>query len=802
MAYVIVQHLDPTHKSILIDLVRRFSPMTVHLVEDGMIVVPDHIYVIPPNFDMAFLDGRLLLIEPDSPRGLRMPIDYFFRSMANDLGERAIGIILSGTGSDGTLGVREIKGAGGMVIVQQPESAAYDGMPRNAIATGQVDFIVRPADMPEVLTNYYNHVFGKKRLADPVPIVQTEEVMRKIFILLRDHTGHNFSQYKQNTIRRRIERRMVVNQIEQVDLYLRYLQSSPVEVETLFRELLIGVTNFFRDHDAFTAVKEKIIPALVSHTPAEETIRVWVPGCSTGEEAYSLAIVFSEYIATLDAPRMVQIFATDIDSESIERARAGVFPENIAADVSAERLAQFFRKEEHHYSINKQIRDMIVFAKQDVIKDPPFSRLDLISCRNLLIYFDSELQKTIFPLFYYALHPGGYLLLGSSESVGEFSEQFTVMNKKWKIYQRGSDKGKRPMLPEYKPITAERIETKGKNMPLSTGIKTKFKEQVDRFLLEKFGHPCVIVNADLDVLYIHGRTGKFLEPAAGEANFNLSKMAREGLKMEVVAAVHKSIVTQAPVRYTGLKVKTNGSFTLVNLTVEPMKSQDARHAVFMVIFEESDLPSPPPASKKGGASSDKDAMIDDLRLQVKTKEEYLQTVVEELETSNEELKSANEELQSANEELQSTNEELETSKEELQSVNEELNTVNAELQKKVEELSHLNNDMKNLLAGTGIGTIFVDHAMIIRRFTPAATQIINLIPTDVGRPVNDIVSRLVGYDTLIDDMRGVLETLVPKEQSVETKDGRRYLMRIQPYRTLENVIEGIVLTFVERTAMK
>lgn len=590
---------------------------------------------------------------------------------------------------------------------------------------------------------------------------------------------------------------MGVSQIDRLEEYLQYLTGNPIEVEALFRDFLIGVTQFFRDGEAFAAIQEKLFPKLFEKKESGAAIRIWVPGCSSGEEAYSYAMLLQEYIDSRKQHFHVQIFATDIDSESIEKARMGVYPENIAADVSEERLSQFFSKTGTEYRIRKSIRDMVVFAKQDIIKDPPFSKLDLVSCRNLLIYFGNDLQKRMIPLFQYALNDGGFLVLGNSESIGEFTQIFSAIDKKWKLYRRIGSFPRHPIDMVMPSSHYSRNIIEGMPMDSDKQKFPKFKEMIERTILDQFSHPCVVVNTDFDILYIHGHIGKYLEPAAGVVNNNIIKMVREGLKMELVAGLRKVLSTHSSARYDGIKIKSNGNYSIVNLIVQPFKKDETTHGLMMVIFEEVADHVSPSVPISSEAVTDKDLLIRDLQMELKTKEEYLQTAAEEFETSSEELKSTNEELQSSNEELQSSNEELETSKEELQSVNEELATVNIELQKKIEELSEVNNDINNLLAATGIGTIFLDFELNIQRFTPAATQIINLIKTDLGRPVSDIASRLVNYENLVDDVKTVLNTLVPKETKVQTTEGRRYIMRIQPYRTVENVIEGAVLTFVE-----
>jgi two-component system CheB/CheR fusion protein len=815
MAFVLVQHLAPDHKSILSELVRRYTRMEVFQVEDGIAVRPNCTYIIPPNRDMAFLNGTLQLLEPAAPRGQRLPVDFFFRSLAQDQRERAICIVLSGTGSDGTQGVRAIKGEGGMAMAQNPKSTEYDGMPRSAIATGLVDYVLPPAEMPAQLIAYVAHAFGRASYPVSTPAPKSEDALKKIFLLLRAQTNHDFSQYKRSTIVRRVERRMAVHQIQRLEEYVRYLQQTPADVEALFRDLLIGVTGFFRDPEAFRELEEQAIPRLFASKSTGALIRVWVPGCSTGEEAYSLAILLQERMEELKQSFKLQLFATDIDNRAIETARNGIYPASIVDDMKPERLERFFSQEPEgsSYRIQKNIRDRVIFSEQDLIKDPPFSKLDLISCRNLLIYMGGELQKKLIPLFHYALNPGGMLFLGTSETVGEFVDLFDSVDRKSKLYQRREEvagahrTGFLPLLPE----DGHAPRPSGKSLGES---KLQVRELAERALLQQYAPPGAVVDEHGDICYLHGRTGKYLEPAPGEAGMNILKMAREGLRRDLTTALHKAVALKEPVRYLGLRVKTNGDFTNVNLTVHPISAgPDLAAAVklFLVIFEDapaaglgpSETTVPSNAGEGAGESAaDIDARVLALRQELRAKEDYLQTANEELATSNEELKSSNEEMQSVNEELQSTNEELETSKEELQSVNEELATVNAELQNKVADLSRSNNDMNNLLAGTGIGTIFVDHQLRIQRFTPAVTQVINLILSDVGRPVGHIVSNLASYDQLVEDVRSVLDSLVPKELEVQTQTGAWYLLRIRPYRTLENVIEGAVVTFTEVTKMK
>jgi two-component system CheB/CheR fusion protein len=652
----------------------------------------------------------------------------------------------------------------------------------------------------------------------------SENALKKIFVLLRSHTGHDFSQYKPSTIYRRIERRMAVHQVAQIDGYVKFLQQTPAEVLALFNDLLIGVTNFFRDPEAFEALERLVIPKLFEGKPAGSAVRVWCTGCSTGEEAYSIAILLQEHLERVKVNYKVQVFATDIDSRAIATARSGVYPASIADNVSKERLARFFALESDGsaYRVHKGLRDLLVFSEQDVIKDPPFSKLDLITCRNLLIYLGSDLQKKLISLFHYALVPGGIMYLGTSETAGEQGDLFAALDRKAKIYQRKEDfqGAQRAALGRFLPPLVERDLA----LPQAVGkaalpSKLSLRELTEQTLLEQAVLVAVLVNAHGDILYLHGRTGMYLEPAPGEAGINnILKMAREGLRRDLTVTLHKATVNRETVRALGVRVKTNGHFTLVNLSVSPViggLTAALESPLFVVMLEQAaEAPASVNKGRRAPAAAvlastltssnppDSNAQIAELNEELQAKEEYLHAANEELETTNEELKSSNEEMQSVNEELQSTNEELETSKEEMQSINEELSTVNTELQTKVADLSRANNDMNNLLAGTGIGTIFVDHQLRILRFTPTAASIINLILSDVGRPVAHIVSNLVGYTTLVADVQSVLKTLIPKEIDVQTADGKSYTLRILPYRTLNNVIEGAVITFVENTEVK
>lgn len=800
MAFVLVPHLDPTQKGIMPEIIQRITKMQVFRVEDGMKVQPNNIYVIPPNKDMSIFHCTLHLLEPEAPRGLRMPIDHFFRHLAEDQQEKAVCIILSGMGSDGTLGLKAIKEKLGMAMVQDPETAKYDVMPRNAIETGLVDYVLAPDAMPEKLISYVTHVTHVPKVK-PVVEGSALSALPKILLLLRDKTGHDFSLYKKNMLYRRIERRMSVHQISNIAHYVRFLQENSHELKLLFKELLIGVTSFFRDPEAFQILKEKALMPLIKGKIKDSTLRVWVPGCATGEEAYSIAMMLKECIEKVKQKNMfkIQIFATDIDKEAIDRARQGIFPSNITADVTAERIERFFEKIDDNYQIKKEIREMIVFAPQNIIMDPPFIKVDLISCRNLLIYLSSELQKKLLPLFFYALNPGGILFLGSSETIGSFNDMFNIVDNKWKIFKR------KEIVASHLPVLELPLPyafTKAKGVDkISRELGTNIPEMIQKIVLETISPPVVVVNESGDIIYLTGRTGKYLEPPVGRANLNIYAMAREGLRFELAGAMRKALKEKRPVIVKGLDIANNGGKIEVNITVKPFGEPDSLRGMLMIVFEEAQISDKNVTSAKARGRMSHRKEVEALEKELKHTKEYLQTVIEEMETSQEELKATNEELQSTNEELQSANEELTTSKEELQSLNEELVTVNAEMQNKIDELSVANNDMKNLLDSTEIATIFLDNNLNIKRFTSPATKIMNLILSDIGRPITHIVSNLK-YENMVQDSEEVIKTLVYKEIIVQSKDDRWYQMRIMPYRTTDNIIDGVVITFVDITGRK
>ncbi len=796
MAFVVLTHQHPDHVSLLPELLGRKTSMPVEKANEGVSVLPDHIYVGMPGGDLV-IHNRTLHRKPSHTKEVpHLLIDHFFRSLAEDQQERAIGIILSGTGSDGTLGVTAIKGASGMVMVQQPQSAKYAGMPSSAIATKLADYVLPPSDMPKQLIAYAQGPYLATARPIPQPASVPAEPMMKILKLLRSCTGHDFSEYKSSTIHRRIERRMNLHQIESPNQYARYLQENPHEVDTLFKELLISVTSFFRDAEAWDALSIHLLD-LIKSRPEDSTLRIWDPGCATGEEVYSLAITLRECMEQAGRQHEVQIFGSDLDAVAIARARNGLYPDGIASDVSPQRLERYFLREDGYHRIRKEVREMTVFALQNVIKDPPFSRLDVVSCRNLLIYLNADLQKKLLPIFHYSLKPGGLLFLGSSETVEVATDLFEPLDKHWKIYRRRESTRPSQTLPVMPSRLKSDDEPKLNASHFSPSVKrAQLSTPIERLLLATYVPTCVVVNDRGDIMYIHGRTGRFLELAPGEPRTNILEMAREDLRHELAESIRECVISGDIVTRPGLPVNATGKMTHTNLSVTKLQNPPVLRDLFLVTFQ------PPPADttsqkrkKPPQASSVDEDRIVRLEDELRFTRESQQAVLEELETSNEELNVTNEELQSTNEELQSTNEELETSKEELQSLNEELTTVNAELHSKVDELTQTNDDMQNLLNSTEIGTVFLDNDLNIKRFTEHAKELVMLRPSDVGRPISELASNLK-IDDLQTRCRNVLKTLEFQEARVETSTGGRFLMRIMPYRTAENAIDGLVLTFV------
>ncbi len=810
MAFVVMTHQHPGHNSLLPELLGRSTNIPVVEATDGIQLVPNQVFVSTPGAQLAVLNGVLHRMESSTSESPKLPIDYFFQSLAADTRERAIGIILSGTGGDGSAGLRAINEEAGMVMVEEPRSAKYAGMPAAAIATGLADYVLAPELMPQKLLAYirgpfiHSAPFMEER---PVP----NEPLQKILILLRNRTGHDFSAYKINTLRRRIERRMNVHQILEHSAYVRYLQVNPHEIDVLFKELLISVTSFFRDPEAWESLAEESLPLLLKSRPEGLPFRAWVPGCATGEEAFTVAICLREALERLGRSMEIQIFGTDLDSQAIEAARVGQYPEGISGDVTSARLERFFTPQNGGYRIHKNLRELVVFAPQNVIKDPPFTKLDFLSCRNVLIYLNSDLQKRLLPVFHYALKPGGLLLLGPSETIGRFNDLFETVDKRWKIYRRkeSAASNRRLALLAVGSHLAPTVEPTAGDLPASPA-ETHIARLVEKLLLSSFAPASVVVNDRGDVVYIHGRTGAYLEPAEGQPRHNLLEMAREGLQPDLAAALRQAQTTTRVVVREQIRVKTNGGYSLVNVTATKIHEPEPIRGFLLVTFSPSHVPAVVapaarrPRRNRSGQSrpvADESGRVTELEVELQHSRATLSTTVEELETANEDLKSANEELQSTNEEVQSTIEELETSKEELQSLNQELTTVNTELQAKVNDLSRANDDMQNLLNSTDTATVFLDLELNIKRFTGQARNLIMLRQFDLGRPLSELSSKFDDSD-LLRVCHQVLRTLEPLEEEVHTRDGVCYLMRILPYRTANNVVSGLVLTFVDINRLK
>ena len=799
LAFVVIQHLDPTQKGMLPELLQRITKMKVYQVTDRMTIKPDCVYVIPPNSSMSVLNGVLHLFEPVEARGLRLPIDFFLRSLADDKHEHSVGVILSGMGSDGSIGLRAIKEHNGTVMVQDPATAKYDSMPRNALDSVVAD-IVAPANLlPGKLLEFLKNVPAVK--TDLTIDIRDKSSLDKIIILLRTNTGNDFSLYKKNTVYRRIERRMGIHKIDKISSYVHFLNENPKEANILFKELMIGVTNFFRDAPLWEKLKDFIIPKIISNQEEGTVLRAWVAGCSTGEEAYSLAIVFKEALLKTNSLRNIslQIFATDLDHEAIETARKGLFPANIATDVSPDRLSRFFSKTDDGYRVNTEIREMVVFANHNIIMHPPFTKIDILSCRNLLIYMDTELQKKLIGLFYYSINNGGIMILGTAETLGTQGHLFNTMDSKLKIFKRSSTS----VIPELSdfPSSFSRTRQANPEKSLPDSLPANIQTLTDQFLLQNFSPAGVLVNENGDIIYISGRTGKYLEPAVGKANMNIFAMLRDGLRNEFPIAFRKAIMKREPVVLHNVKVGTNGNTQTLKVNIQWIDKPEPLHGTVMIIFTDVvEIPATALQTKKGRKTLDSVRQME-LEDELQHSREEMQSSLEEMQTSQEELKSTNEELQSTNEELQSANEELTTSKEEMQSLNEELQTLNAELQSKVEDFSRVDNDMKNLLNSTDIATLFLDKELNIRRYTNQATKIFKLIKGDIGRPFTDLVSELT-YPELSEDAFEVLRTLVFIQKQIPARDKRWYSIRIMPYRTFDDRIDGLVITFINLSDLK
>jgi len=808
MAFVLVQHLDPKHSSELRQILARTTRIPVQEVTDGIVVEPNHVYVMPPNTSMVLNDGRLRLAARMLTRGQQMPVDHFLRSLAEARGDRAISVILSGTASDGTEGSRAIKAAGGITFAQDRETAKYSSMPHSAVSAGCVDFVLPPAVIAKELTRVAKHPYIIPAAVEKpdVPIAPGDE-MAALLALLHEGSGVDFTHYKQTTLQRRIRRRMVLHKLEKLKDYLRFVRDTPGEVDELYQDILIHVTGFFRDPDAFEFLRSKVLPSLFKDSQ-KDTVRVWVPGCSTGEEVYSLAMIMLEYLwleteKTAKSPLgsvPFQIFATDISDSALNQARAGLYSDALVADISPERLRRFFMRIDGGYQIVKPVREMCIFARQNVAKDPPFSNLDLISCRNLLIYLGPELQKRVVPTLHYALKPDGYLMLGEAESLGTFTEYFTPVGKKSKIFQK---KKTTPRLLSYFGVLdygIRRATEDPKNPPELHPAFTVEKE-VDRLLMSRFVPASIVVNDDLEIVHLRGKTGPYLEPAAGFPSFNLLKMAREELVVELRAAIAKAKKENTTVRREGVHVQSNGHSRVVNLEVTPLRGITRSERFYIIVLQDV---VPVAARKKQAASAKDSASRENLRLRRELDQlrEQFQSLIGEHEATSEEFKSANEEVFSANEELQSTNEELETAKEELQSTNEELTTLNEELQNRNVELTAANNDLLNLLGNVTVPVVIVGQDLHIRRFTPMAQKLLNLLPSDVGRRLTEIRPNL-SEDDLGKIARESIDSVAPREKELqENESGVWYQMRVRPYKTWDNKIDGAVISFENIDAFK
>lgn len=806
MAFVFVQHLAPRHESMLTELLSRGTQIPVREVKDGMAIAPDHIYVIPPNTNMVISDGTLHLMPRKESELQHMPIDCFLTSLAEDRKEKAIGVILSGTASDGTLGLKAIKAEGGIAFAQDEKTAKYDSMPRSAIAAGCVDFVLPPEGIAKELAS-----IGRHPLLMHAPALGLDDLLaagdgeiNQILTLVRNGTGDDFTYYKKSTIKRRIKRRMVLHKMEKLAQYVRYLRSNREELQELYQDFLVNVTGFFRDPAVYRSLQRKIFPVLLKNRSADSALRIWVPGCSTGEEAYSMAICALEYLGEAKSNVPIQVFGTDISETAIEKARGGKYVEAITADVSPERLQRFFTKVPEGYQISKSIREMCVFARHNVLQDPPFSRMDLISCRNLLIYLELSAQKKVIPVFAYALRPGGFLVLGKSENIIGFSDLFSLVDKKCKIYSKSSISHQHVGAHWTRSITLEKASPGKKSGPEPMAAFDLQKE-VQRVLLSDYTPAGVVVNNDLNIIQFQGHMGGFLEPAPGQASLSLAKLTHEALSLDLRTIIHVAKKTDAPVIREGVRLKSQGQARCITLEVVPIKGPSPREPYFLVLFREE-----LPAQKKGRVAEAKargkrrvaqEAEADRLRKELEQTRGRVQAILEEQEATNEELRSANEEIQSSNEELQSTNEELETAKEELQSSNEELTTLNEELQNRNTELSTINNDLSNLVNSITVPVVMLSKDLRVRRYTPLAEKVLNLIPSDLGRPITHLKPN-VEIPNLEQMVSEAMRTARLKDVELQDRRGHWYSLRVRPYRTSEDVIDGVVMTLMDIDALK
>lgn len=787
IAYVVVSHLDPHHATLLPQLLQKTSVLPVEEITDGMQIAVDHVYTIAPDYELTVLENQFHLKKRDSDK-IHMPINVFFQSLAENRKEQAIAIILSGTGTDGVQGIKAIKENFGVVIVQDPQTAQYEGMPSAAISTGFADQVLGPEKMSEFLLDYISHRATRLIHSQSGTNIAVTHI-KTICTLLRRRTRHDFSGYKHSTIIRRISRRIDLHRLDNIDQYIRFLQKNDLELDALFAELLIGVTNFFRDPIAWELLKKNVLPMITKHKAEGSNFRVWVAGTSTGEEAYSIAILLAEYIDEHHLDLKPAIFATDIDATAIKKARTGRYPLTIAQDVGEERIAKFFTRQDNFFTVNRDIREMVVFAMQNMLHDPPFLKLDLVSCRNLLIYMNNDLQKKILPLFHYTLNAGGVLFLGPAESVGEFNELFDPVDSKWRIFVRkGADETNYPLM-DFR-ISPPPIELR--SAPL-----VDISQLASTELLDTFAPPSVVINEQHEILFIHGRTGQFLEPPQGKVKWDIVQMARQGLKAVLPAAIHQAVAQRATSLRRNIQIDTNGQTITINLTVRPFKSSHSAKELLIVAFE---IVTPPPLthSAEGIATGKSSTQIEQELIDTR---ENLQSANEELETSNEELRSMNEEYQSTNEELKSANEELETSREEMQSLNEELTTVNSELSDKISNLNEIQSEMQMFLNSLDVPTVFLDDDLNIVRFTTQAAKIFHIIDSDIGRPISHFASNLQDK-TFLDDAKEVIKTLRYQEKEIQTVNEHWYLRRMLPYRTADSRICGVAVNFVDIDELK
>lgn len=795
LAYVVVQHLSPTRETLLSTLLQRVTALDVSEAHQDEVIQPNRVYVIPPNAELHVSNDRLRLRPPTEPRGLRLPINVLFSSLASARGSRAIAVVLSGMGSDGTLGLQAVKAMGGLAVVQTPESAEFDSMPSSAIETGCVDIIDRPEALPQRILD----CLGTQSAAQPAARKHDEPIrgdsaLQTIIKILQEQTRHDFSQYRSSTLERRIERRMGIHGLSQVSDYAQLLAGNQQEVALLFNEVLIGVTDFFRDAPVWSQLSDVVIPSFLERPDVGPNIRVWCVGCSTGEEAYSLAITFIEAIERQSRPFELQIFATDLNPDGIARARRGRYPPSIEGRVGKARLERFFKPRDGDYQIDQSVRDRVIFAQHDVILDPPFTHIDLISCRNLLIYFDTGLQQRLLPLFHYSLRRDGLMLLGSSESIGRLGHLFRTLDSGFRLFERREakmGKGADFVLNYYPPLTEQGKEYGVKKTGSPEHSSTSLQSAADRLLLQLFTPAAVVLNGEADIVYISGRTGKYLEPAAGKANWNIAAMARDGLREPLIGAISQALADPAPVELKGLDIRADRSHSKVDVTVQALREPTVLRGLIIVVFHdvvESD------AAVKGSAPQGPPARQAEIQRYL----DELRNLREEAFRHREEAEAAQEELQSTNEELQSTNEELTTSKEELQSMNEELQTINSEMQTRLDDLMLAQSDMQNVLNNIEIAILFLDRSLNVRRYTERACSIINLRESDIGRPLSDLTSSLQ-YPELQDDARKTLRDLQPTVRQVQTSDERGFTVRIMPYRRLDDVIDGVVITLVEVT---